>query len=108
MTNHFACGAIKKPEGWIAFYRMVHRSENFVLRKGKHDIIFPTKQEAKDAAYEAFMAYLNSPISGMAEPVAGSWDSANAVFNLPATKRPAHIRQRGKTRLTEVVRRAKA
>lgn len=109
MTNHFACGAMKKPEGWIAYYRMVHHNENFVLREGKRDRLFTSKQEAKEAAWDAFMAYLNSPIiGGLVAPQESQWDSANAAFNLPATQRPTRVRARGKTRLTQVVRKGGA
>jgi len=62
--NKFDAGAIFTARGYIAFYRMVHQSENKVLRDGKHDIIFATEAEALKAANEAFFTYLNSPIVG--------------------------------------------
>ena len=102
--NDFDCNALKRPEGWIAFYRQVHRSENFILRDGRHDIIFATEAEAKEAARVAFLDYLNSPISGMRNAAASNWDDANSAFNLPATLRPKVIKQRGKARPIEVVR----
>ncbi len=61
--NKFDFGSMPaRGGGFIAFYRMVHHSRNFVLRDGCHDIIFATAAEAKEAAGEAFKAYLNSPI----------------------------------------------
>lgn len=62
--NKFDAGAQPIRNGWIGFYRCVHESENRVLRDGKHDIIFPTKAEALQAAIDAHLAYLNSPITG--------------------------------------------
>lgn len=105
MTNRFDWGAFKRPEGWIAFYRMVHHSKNFILREGKHDIIFATADEAEKAAGLAFKEYLNSPINGLTAPDRGAWDEANSAFNLEPTKRPSIIRQRGKSRPVIVERR---
>lgn len=65
MSNKFDAGAILTPRGWIGFYREVHWSSNHVLRDGRHDIIFATEAEAKDAALKAFLEYLNSPIVGI-------------------------------------------
>ncbi|NLS19883.1 hypothetical protein HGP16_25420 [Rhizobium sp. P40RR-XXII] len=62
MSNKFDFGSMPVRGGFIAFYRMVHHSKNFVLRDGAHDIIFATAAEAREAAGEAFKAYLNSPI----------------------------------------------
>jgi hypothetical protein len=59
MTNAFNSGAILSPNGWIAFYRDVRWSANKVLRDGKHDIIFASQQEAKDAGHAALLAHLN-------------------------------------------------
>jgi hypothetical protein len=74
--NKFDAGAMKTLTGWIAFYRQVSHSRNFILRDGKHDIIFATQAEAKEAAWAAFLDYLNSPI--VAESLTG-----------PTTKRAA-------------------
>jgi hypothetical protein len=59
MTNKFASGAQMTPRGWIAWYRDPIWPENRVLRDGKYDIIFPSKEEAKDAGHDALMAHLN-------------------------------------------------
>lgn len=67
--NKFDVGSIKTPLGFIGFYRQVHRSSNFILRDGKRDIIFATKEEAEKAALEAFLEYLNTPI--VAESMTG-------------------------------------
>jgi len=64
MTNAFASGAILSANGWIAFYRDVRWSSNRVLRDGKHDIIFATQQEAKDAGHAALLAHLNGHMVG--------------------------------------------
>jgi hypothetical protein len=76
MSNRFDVGAIKTPAGFVAYYRQVHRSTNFILRDGKRDIIFSTKEEAEKAALQAFLEYLNTPI--VAESMTG-----------PTTKRAA-------------------
>ncbi|WP_311272199.1 MULTISPECIES: hypothetical protein [unclassified Rhizobium] len=64
MTNRFDSGAQLSPQGWIAWYRDVKWSENRVLRDGKHDIIFASQQEAKDAGHEALMSHLNGHMTG--------------------------------------------
>ena len=63
--NKFDCGAMNRPEGWIAFYRMVHHAENRVIRDGRHDVIFATEAEALKAANAEFFKCLNSPITGI-------------------------------------------
>lgn len=74
--NKFDVGSIKTPHGFVGYYRQVHRSTNFILRDGKRDIIFSTKEEAEKAALQAFLEYLNTPI--VAESMTG-----------PTTKRAA-------------------
>lgn len=64
MTNKFDSGAQLSPQGWIAWYRDVKWSENRVLRDGKHDIIFASQQEAKDAGHDALMNHLNGHMTG--------------------------------------------
>jgi hypothetical protein len=64
MTNAFNSGAILTPSGWIAFYRDVCWSSNQVLRDGKHDIIFATQQEAKEAGHAALLDHLNGNMVG--------------------------------------------
>lgn len=83
--NKFDAGAMKTPTGYIAFYRQVSHSRNFVLRDGKHDIIFATKEEAEKAALSAFLDYLNSPIvseslTGPTTKRAAAKKSAEAIF----------------------------
>jgi hypothetical protein len=83
--NKFDAGAMKTPSGFVAYYRQVHRSANFVLRDGKHDIIFATKEEAEKAALSAFLDYLNSPIvseslTGPTTKRAAAKKSAEAIF----------------------------
>lgn len=102
--NAFDFGYMPYGGGFIAYYRMVHHSRNFVLRDGRHDIIFATSREAYEAAGEAFKAYLNSPISGMTSAQDSNWDKGNALFNLVPTERPKVIKQRGKGRPIQVIR----
>jgi hypothetical protein len=80
--NQFDFGTIKQHGGYIAFYRKVHRSENFVLRDGKLERLFATEAEAYKEAGEAFKAYLNSPISGCIEAREAAAISADVFFNL--------------------------
>ena len=100
-VNAFDFGALPLRGGFIAFYRMVHRSENFVIRDGRHDVIFATRAEAEKAAGEAFKAYLNSPISGMTAEATSRTSAADAVFNLkPFAKNKARVKHKpGMTRL---------
>ncbi|MDM9643865.1 hypothetical protein [Rhizobium sp. S163] len=76
--NKFDVGSIKTPHGFIGFYRQVHRSTNFILRDGKRDIIFSTKEAAEKAALQAFLEYLNTPI--VAESMAGTVTVRAAKF----------------------------
>lgn len=75
MTNKFGSGAQLTPQGWIAWYRDVKWSENRVLREGKHDIIFPSQQDAKDAGHKALMDHLN-----------GHMTSERNIAPLPSSK----------------------
>ncbi|MCJ8518993.1 hypothetical protein ABID21_001899 [Pseudorhizobium tarimense] len=106
MTNRFDFGSMPVKGGFLAFYRMVHHSKNFILRDGKLDRLFATAEEAELEAGKAFKEYLNSPISGMTNAGESQWDAANAAFNLPVTERPTVIKQRGKGKRIEVDRRA--
>lgn len=108
MTNRFDFGSMPVRGGFLAFYRMVHHSKNFILRDGKLDRLFCTAEEAELEAGKAFKEYLNSPISGLTSADGGQWDAANAAFNLPVTERPKIIKQRGKGKRIEVERRALA
>ncbi|KQV83260.1 hypothetical protein [Rhizobium sp. Root1220] len=62
MSNKCDFGAHRSPTGWIAWYRLYHHGENRIVRNGKHDIIFSTKDEADAAAKEEFLREMNSPI----------------------------------------------
>jgi len=88
--NRFDAGAQRVPTGWIGYFRMVHKSENHVLRDRGHDIIFASEAEAKQAAWDAFLEYLNSPITGMTETVgqfSNARRAAELIFLTP--KKPA-------------------
>lgn len=106
MSNQFAFGTIPASGGFLAYYRMVHRSDNFILREGRHDIIFSTRHEAYEAAGKAFLSYLNSPISGLMPKTDGATTAADAVFNLkpfvkpeaPVKRKIYNTRQAGKSR----------
>ena len=104
MANSFDFGSMPVRGGYLAFYRMVHHSQNFILRDGKLDRLYATAEEAELAAGQAFKEYLNSPISGMSTPDGGVWDEANSAFNLDPTTRPATVKQRGKAKAVTVER----
>ena len=83
--NQFDFGSMPVRGGFVAFYRMVHQSKNFILRDGKHDILFATASEAYTAAGEAFKAYMNTPIvseslTGPTTKRAAAKSAAEAVF----------------------------
>lgn len=59
MKNEFNSGAQMSPQGWIAWYRDPAWGANRVIRDGKHDVIFGSEGEAKDAAHDALMKHLN-------------------------------------------------
>lgn len=71
MSNRFDWGHMPVRGGFLGWFRMVHRSENFILRDGKLDIIFPTADAAELAAGRAAKAYINSPIYGITAETAG-------------------------------------
>lgn len=101
--NEFAIGAHPHGGGYIAWFRKVHKCDNEVLKgKGGHPIIYGTKAEAKAAAGEAIVAYINGSLVRHGETIAVS--KADAVF---AGLKP-FVRQRGSSRRTEVERRQKA
>ena len=102
--NQFDFGAIPTRGGFLAFYRMVHRSENFILRDGRNDLIFATRHEAEKAAGDAFKAYLNSPISGMTIEASSPKSAADAMFNLKPFSKPKSPSKR-KNCLTRTERR---
>lgn len=70
------------PTGYIAYYRQVHRSENFVLRDRGHDIIFASKAEAQEAAWSAFLEYLNNPITGLTDDTPSRFQKARKAAEL--------------------------
>ena len=60
MSNEYNSGAQMSPQGWIAWYRDPAWGENRVIMDGRHNVIFGSKEEAKDAAHDALMAHLNN------------------------------------------------
>lgn len=69
-------GSYRRPTGWIAWIRLYHHAENKILRDGRNDILFATREEAEAAAKKEFFRQMNSPI--VAESLTG-----------PTTKRAA-------------------
>ncbi|WP_234633022.1 hypothetical protein [Agrobacterium vitis] len=102
--NEFAIGAQAVAGGFVAWFRKAHKCDNEILNgKGGHPIVYPTRSEAKAAAGEAIIAYINGSLvrdGAMAEAQV----AADALF---VGLRP-FVKQRGKARLIEVERRAKA
>ncbi|WP_245448002.1 hypothetical protein [Neorhizobium sp. T6_25] len=102
--NEFAIGYMPVAGGFIAWFRKVHKCDNEILKgKGGHPIIYETKAEAKAAAGEAIVAYINGPLVRDGAVVEAQ-SAADAVFN---GLKP-FIRQRGSKRRTEVERRERA
>lgn len=66
MSNTCDFGTMKRPTGWIAWYRLHHYSSNRVVRDGKRDIIFDTEAEAEAEAKKEFFKQMNSPIVSQA------------------------------------------
>lgn len=61
--NEFAIGAQPVATGFYAWFRKVHKCENEILKgKGGHPIVYPTKAEAKAAAGDAIVAYINGSL----------------------------------------------
>jgi len=98
--NQFAIGAHPVANGYIAWFRKVHKADNEILKgKGGIPIVYPTRAEAKAAAGEAIVAYINGSLVRDGEMVKAA-SAADAHFNLKP-----FVKQRGKTRLIEVERR---
>lgn len=70
MSNTCGFGTMRRPTGWIAWYRLYHQAENRVLQHDRADIIFGTKDEAEAEAKAAFLKQMNSPI--VSENMGGS------------------------------------
>ncbi|WP_205909076.1 hypothetical protein [Neorhizobium lilium] len=101
--NEFAIGAQPMGNGYIAWFRKVHKCDNEILKgKGGNPIIFGSKAEAKAAAGEAIVAYINGSLVRDGAVVQGQ-STADAVFNL----RP-FTRAKGSGRLTLVEKRKEA
>jgi hypothetical protein len=80
--NEFSIGAQPVPGGFIAWFRKVHKVDNEILKgKGGHPIVYPTKAEAKAAAGEAMVAYLNGAIVRDGAIIEAK-SKAEALFNL--------------------------
>lgn len=75
-------GSFKRQTGWVSWFRLYHHGENRILRNGKTDIIFATREEAEAAAKDVFLHHMNSPITGMMieNHRQGAKDKAEAVF----------------------------
>lgn len=85
MSNKCDFGTLRRPMGWIAWYRLYHHGENRVLRSGRDDIIFGTQAEAESAAKAEFLRQMNSPIvsealTGPTTKRALIHDQANKLF----------------------------
>jgi hypothetical protein len=85
MSNKVDFGTFRRPTGWIAWIRLYHHAENRILRNGKDDILFATKEAADAAAREEFFRQMNSPIvvesfTGPTTKRAAAKKSAEAIF----------------------------
>jgi len=84
--NEFQIGAQPVPGGYIGWFRKVHRCDNEIIRgKGGHPIVYPTKAEAKAAAGEAMVAYLNGSLVRDGA-VLEAKSKADELFNLPKAR----------------------
>ncbi|WP_271024949.1 hypothetical protein [Rhizobium sp. RCAM05973] len=87
--NSFQIGAQSVPGGYLAWFRKVHRCDNEIIRgKGGHPIVYPTKAEAKAAAGEAMVAYLNGSMVRDGA-VLEAKSKADELFNLPKQRKIA-------------------
>lgn len=85
MSNTCGFGAMRRPTGWIAWYRLHHHAENRIIRNGRDDILFGTKNEADAAARKEFFKQMNSPIvaeslTGPTTKKAAAKSEANKLF----------------------------
>lgn len=102
--NEFSIGAQPVAGGYLAFFRKVHKSENEILKsKGGHPTIYPTRAEAKAAAGEALVAYINGNLVRDGVKLEAT-SKADQVF---AGLKP-FTRAKGSERLTVVERKGRA
>ncbi len=79
--NEFAIGTQAVPGGHIAWFRKVHRAENEIVRGDRgQPIIFPTKSEAKAAAGDALVAYMNGSFCRSGEIIPSARLEAEKLF----------------------------
>lgn len=93
--NHFAIGTMAEQHGYIGWFRKVHRAENEVVKKNGKSVIFSTRQEAKLAAADAFVSYMNSEMVRDGETASAAHFDAHALF-------PTLCRQKGSSRVTKI------
>lgn len=78
--NEFAIGAQPVSGGYIAWFRKVHKADNEVIKeKGGKPKLFATRAEAKAAAGEAMVAYINGNLTRDGAR-AGRHEAAEALF----------------------------
>lgn len=97
--NEFQIGAHPYGGGYIAWFRKVHRTENEILKgKGGNPIVYPTRAEAKAAAGDAIVAYINGSLvrdGAKAERFA----AADALFKLRPIRKGGKVIQVEKRRV---------
>jgi len=79
--NEFAIGTQAVPGGFLGWFRKVHRAENEIVKGERgQPIIFPTKSEAKAAAGEAIVAYMNGSFVRSGEILSAPRREAEELF----------------------------
>lgn len=79
--NEFSIGAQPVPGGYVGWFRKVHRADNEILKGDRgQPIIFPTKAEAKAAAGDALVAYMNGSFCRSGEIIPSARLEAEKLF----------------------------
>ncbi|MFP5078289.1 hypothetical protein ACLE20_13355 [Rhizobium sp. YIM 134829] len=101
MSNRVDFGAMRRPTGWIAWFRLYHHGENRVLRQRGIDILFASEAEAEKAAKEEFLLQMNSKtvaetLTGPTTKKALVFQQANNVFRAKGSDRLTVIERKGR------------
>lgn len=83
--NHFAIGTQRIGTRYIGWFRKVHRAGNCTVNKNGKPMLFDTKLEAKSAATDAFLDYLNSPMVRDGVMIEGTRITAESLFNFKSS-----------------------
>ncbi|MBB3411234.1 hypothetical protein FHT87_005187 [Rhizobium sp. BK316] len=78
--NHFAIGTQPVRNGYLAWFRRVHKATNEIIKSHGKPVIYPTEEKARAAAADALLVYLNSEMVRDGEVIGAARKEAGSVF----------------------------